>query len=167
MKVKDLLKNVQDVELTPEQEKQIKDYLGIKESKRWKPKDGDPYYYIMGDGDVGRTTYYRHSLCDMGRITINNYFKTEEEAEFAVEKAKVYLELKNFADENNEPINWNNPLQEKFYIMWDYEKCSIIYTYSCWMKTLDAIYFSSKKLANQAIETVGEDRIKKYLFGVE
>ena len=29
MKLKDLLKNVQDVELTPEQEKQIKEYLGI------------------------------------------------------------------------------------------------------------------------------------------
>ena len=165
MKVKDLIKDVQDVELTPEQEKQIKDYLGIKGNKRWKPKNDGRYYTIYGDLSVDST--YNNTSMDSLRIVYGNCFKTEKEAEFAAEKIKVYLELKNFADENNDPINWSNPLQEKFYIMWDYEKCIIIYTYSCWMKTLDAIYFSSKELAKQAVETVGADRIKKYLFGVE
>lgn len=167
MKVKDLLKNVQDVELTPEQEKQIKDYLGIKESKRWKPSASEKCWTIFGDFTIDTEYFSPHFSSDKRRYKYGNLFETKEEAEFAAEKIKVYLELKNFADEHNEPIDWSDPLQDKIYIMWDYEKCSIRYDYNCWMKALNVIYFSSKELAKQAIETVGEDRIKKYLFGVE
>lgn len=167
MKVKDLIKDVKNVELTPEQEKQIKDYLGIKDSKRFVPKGGDKYYWVMGDGYITDATYYPEHPVDRSRLAMGNYFETKVDAEFAVEKYKVYQELKRFADENNDPIDWSNPLQDKFYIMWDYENYSIRYTFSRWMKTLDAIYFSSKKLAMKAVEKVGEDRIKKYLFEVE
>lgn len=34
-------------------------------------------------------------------------------------------------------------------------------------KQIGAIYFSSEELANQAIEQVGKNRIKKYLFEVK
>ena len=44
MKIKELLEQVQDVELTEEQEKHIKEYLGFKDSKKWKPKAGEKYY---------------------------------------------------------------------------------------------------------------------------
>ena len=168
MKLKELIKNVENVELTPEQEKQIKDYLGIKESKRWKPNEGDYYFYIMGDGDIAGGSWNKYCGVDADHFAMNNCFKKEEEAEFALEKYKVYLELKNFADENNGgPIEWYNSNVENYYIYLGHDDNTLCVgdCYIC--QDIGQIYFSSEELAKQAIKTVGEDRIKKYLFGVE
>lgn len=167
MKLKELIKDVENVELTPEQEKQIKNYLGIKESKRWQPIHNEDYYYIYCDLTTSLTTYSDSWPSDTGRAEIYNCFKTKEEAEFAAEKIRVYLELKNFADENNGPIDWRDGRSAKHIITYcNVEKRVCI---DCWSTTqfMGCVYFSSEKLAWEAIKTVGEDRIKKYLFGVE
>lgn len=167
MKLKELIKNVENVELTPEQEKQIKNYLGIKESKRWKPNDGDYYFYITGGGDIASTCWSMYCYIDADHFAMNNCFKTKEEAEFAAEKIKVYIELKNFADENNDPIEWQQPNIKNYYIYLSHND-NTLYVSDHWTcQDLGQIYFSSEDLAEQAIETVGEDRIRKYLFGVE
>lgn len=168
MKIKDLLETVQDVELTPEQEKQIKEYLGIKEPKRWKPKSGENYWYIMHCGDIASTSWSNYCGLDAELFTMGDCFKTKEEAEFALEKHKVYLELKNFADENNDPIDWGNKKQEKYIINYcTADKKSVFVDSWATYQFIGCVYFSSYKLAKQAIQKVGEDRIKKYLFGVE
>ena len=165
MKLKDLLKDVQDVELTPEQEKQIKEYLGIKEPKRFVPNYGDIYYYITSDGYIIESVYCITS--DRDRLTMGNCFKTKEEAEFAVEKIRVYQELKQFADENNGPINWKKSDFHKVCICYNHTAGRIEFSCHQYTDVLGTFYFSSKELAQQAIKKIGEDRIKKYLFGVE
>ena len=167
MKVKDLLKDVEDVELTPEQEKQIKDYLGIKDNKRFKPKQGENYYYIYPDLSLANTHYDFVYSSDQDRVRYGNCFKTQEEAEFAAEQIKVYQELKLFAEENGDPINWNNYNQIKYRFSYDYSDDTFVFDSNCWICHQGSIYFSSQELVKQAIETVGADRIKKYLFGVE
>jgi hypothetical protein len=168
MKIKDLLETVQDVELTPEQEKQIKEYLGIKEPKKWKPNHGEMYWYIPHCGDIASTIWSNYCDLDADLFAMGNCFKTKEEAEFALEKYKVYLELKNFADENNDPIDWNNKKQEKYIINYcTVDKKSVFVDSWATYQFIGCVYFSSYKLAKRAIQKVGEDRIKKYLFGVE
>lgn len=168
MKLKEMLKNVEDVELTEEQEKQIKDYLGIKNSKKWRPEKGEKYFYIASNGTIVAVTYAEPEYSDYKfHILSNNYFKTKEEAEFRLEQIKVYNELKNFADENNdEEIDWYSSSQIKWRMYFDY--ANSILNVSGWstIRSQGAIYFTSEELAKQAIEKVGEDRIKKYLFGV-
>lgn len=156
------------VELTPEQEKQIKNYLGIKESKRFVPNHGDIYYFIMGDGYITDSVYCQNYVTDRHRLAMGNCFKTKEEAKFAAEKIKVYQELKNFADENNDhPIEWRQPNISNYYI-YLYHDDNALYVSDCWTcQDLGQVYFSSEELAKQAIQKVGKDRIKKYLFGVE
>lgn len=167
MKLKELIKNVENVELTPEQEKQIKDYLGIKDNTRWKPKADETYWYIMGDGDISGTPWSNYCEIDADHFAMNNCFKTREKAEFALEKTKVYLELKNFADEHNDPIDWRDGRSEKYVISYcNIDKRVCIDGWST-TQFMGCVYFSSIELAKQAIETVGEDRIKKHLFGVE
>lgn len=166
MKLKELIKNVENVELTPEQEKQIKNYLGIKDSKRWKPNDGDYYFYITGGGDIASTCWSMYCYIDADHFAMNNCFKTKEEAEFAAEKIKVYLELKNFADENNEPIIWDD-CSTKYLIAYDHDGRELYIDDWRTSQFLGCIPFSSRELVKQAIQKVGEDRIKKYLFGVE
>lgn len=166
MKLKELLKNVEDVELTEEQEKQIKDFLGIKNSKKWRPKKSEKYFYINCCGDIDYCVN-SDDEDDMYGFLINNYFKTKEEAEFGLEQIKVYNELKNFADDNNDEIDWHNSSQAKWYIYLNYTTLNL--NASDWNTTRSqgAIYFTSEELTKQAIKKVGEDRIKKYLFGVK
>lgn len=165
MTIKELLEKYQDVEITEEQAKQIKDILGIKESKKWKPEKGENYYYIMSCGEI-ESQYFNNIEADKFRILTNNYFKTREEAEFRLEQIKVYNELKNFADENNEEIDWECD-EPKYYCYFSSISKNLVISDISRMKDIGQIYFSSRELAEQAIKKVGVARIKKYLFGVE
>lgn len=167
MKLKELIKDVENVELTPEQEKQIKDYLGVKESKRWEPNDGERCWTILGDFTADTDYFSPDFNPDKRRYKYCNLFKTKEEAEFALEKIKVYLELKNFADENNDSIDWSDICANKYSIAYEHDDEILRVDRWSYMEHLGCIYFSSEKLAWEAIKTVGADRIKKYLFGVE
>ena len=96
-----------------------------------------------------------------------NYFKTKEEAEFARKKRLIYQQLKDYAlGHNTEEIDWNNLSQFKWHIKYD-NNCEIIRY--CWTRVLNCmnqIYFTSEEIARAAVKEVGEDNIKKYLFGV-
>ncbi len=160
MKLKELLEQYSDVELTEEQVKQVKDYLGIKENKKWKPKNNEKYFYIDCYGEIDYAVFDNNDEADVYGIFINNCFKTKEDAEFGLEQIKVYYELKNFADENNE----KSVEEYRFLLNLTNNKLtSSSYTY---LHHIGEIGFSSQALAEQAIKKVGADRIKKYLFGV-
>lgn len=160
MKLKELLKKHQDLELTEEQEKRIKDYLGIKDSKKWIPEENEGYWYVDAFGDVDVEVFAGDSE-DEYKIFTNNCFKTEKEANFRLEQIEVYNELKNFADENND----ESVKGCRFLLTFSDNKLTpCAYTY---LHQIGEIVFSSKEIALQAIEKIGEDRIKKYLFGVE
>ena len=166
MKLQEYLEKYGNVEV---EEKQLNELLGIKESKVWKPNNGDMYYCINMDGDV-KQTRWSNSIFDDKCYLMGNIYQTEEEAEFAVEKRKVEVELQRFAAEYNEAeIDWNNENQPKYCIYFVYINSQL--------KGLDAncyyvshhngIYFTSIEIAKQAIQAIGEDRLKKYYLGVE
>lgn len=100
---------------------------------------------------------------DRMRYALGNCFRTEEEALFALERLKVIAELKRFALEHNVPIDWRDEEQPKWYI------CDIFGPAISSVKYINNndIYFSSKEVAKQAIETIGKDRIEKYYLGIE
>jgi hypothetical protein len=164
MKVKDYLEKVNNVELTDEQVQKINETLGIKESKVWKPKKNEGYYYhIFVDAEY--TTWYGDDF-DNERYEIGNYFKTREEAQFQVEKLKVIAELKRYALENNEcELNWGER-KSKYYIYCDCEDMKLRVNW-VWCYKSNGIYFSSRDIAEKAIETIGEERLMKYYFEVE
>lgn len=166
MKLKELLEKYGDVEIVKEKEQELKNLFGIKESKKWEPNHKEDYFFV---NDILETLYdtWMGSCVDTYRYFRNNCFKTQKEAEFHSEQIKVYNELKNFADENNDRIDWKNDDQSKYYIYFDYGNVNILIYDTLTAKDIGQIYFSTKELAEQAIETVGEERIKKYLFGVE
>ena len=145
-----------------------KDWEVVEESKAWKPKQGETYYYVENVGEVLGDCNTDHEV-DKNRINLGNCFKTKEEAEHMVEKLKVINELKNFALENNaEEIDWKNLKQVKWAIAYSriYKNLEL----NDWRNTQFSssnIYFTSKEITQKAIETIGEDRIKKYYFDVE
>lgn len=128
-----------------------------KEEKKF-PKVGDEYWRIDDIGSVDNYMYNDY-YNDNHRQAIGNMFKTKEQAEFAVEKLKVESELRKFS----RPFKDND---NNYYIeLYLFDKTLSI-DIDEHFQTQGTIYFESKKVAQQAIETVGEERIKKYIFGV-
>ena len=168
MKLKEFSEQYPDVEITEEQEEQIKKYLNIKKNKKWKPNHNDDYFYIHSQSIIGCTIFLKNNEVDKYRLLTNNCFKTREEAEFRLEQIKVYYELKNFADEHNDKIDWNDE-KIKYCICNKYTDETASHRYiginrACYVQSIGGIYFSSEKLAQQAMAKVGIDRIQKYLF---
>lgn len=132
----------------------------LKQSKtgRCKPNEGEKYFYISNIGFVYEGEWTNHPM-DQHRFAFGNCFRTEEETEFEVERFKVIAELSEYASEFVVGgDNWS------FY--WDYDSEEIQYAWSATGKYLK-LYFPSKLIAHKAIQTVGEDRVKKYYLGVE
>lgn len=144
------------------------DWEVVEESKVWSPKKGEKYWYIYNAGDIVDDTN-DNSKTDEDRFSIGNCFKTQEEAKHMVEKLKVIKELKDFALENNEEeIDWNNEKQKKYSFNYNLRSKEFYFITNLFVKESPAsVYFTSEELAKQAIETIGEDRIKKYYFDIE
>lgn len=123
------------------------------------PQDGDEYWFIDSTGDVVNSNWESLSF-EIDRLEFGHIFKTKEQAEFAVEKLKVEAELRKFSipfkeDENNCFIQINSSYN------------NIVIDTDEGYQTQGTIYYETRKEALLAIESVGEERIKKYIFGVE
>lgn len=144
------------------------DWEVVEEKEVWKPKKGERYCFYDSEGAIYEIKYDGDSI-DKNRLDLGNCFKTRQEAEHMVEKLKIIKELRDFALENNEKeIDWKNPNQVKHIIVYNNE--TQIMRTDLWYASTQYIpfniYFTSKEIAQRAIETIGEDRIKKYYFDV-
>lgn len=131
-----------------------------------KPKCGDKYYYIGTDGYI-YIEQWKDRVFDEVRWGLGNVFLTEEKAEFAREKQKIKTELQRFADEHNDPDQeeWDGE-NEHYRIGYDIDADDFITT-SGWNIIRDDIYFTSKEIAEDAVNKVGAKRIIKYLFNAD
>lgn len=126
-----------------------------------KPQYGDTVYYIKYTGRIGTMTW-ANDEDDLVMWELGIIFFTEEEAEFAIEKRKVEVELERYADEHNSKI-----IKKRFCIQYNDEDTKQLSCNFWSLKLQGAVMFTSRQLVFDAIEAVGEDRIKKYIFGVE
>mgnify|MGYP001262132151 CR=1 FL=1 len=137
---------------------EIEQLKAEEENGVWKPKNGEWYWFISQSGGQKETLWYDDEVGEI-RYKLGNVFKTKEEAEFRAEQLKVEAELRRFARPFVEG-NYNFQLT--------YSNLSHnVAIGSCKYMQLTNMYFPSEEIAQKAIETVGEQRIKKYYFGVE
>lgn len=137
------------------------------DSKVWKPEYDMDYYFIRNNGQICYTNWIKSDI-DKERFILGNFFKTEEEAEFALERQKVITELKRYMLEHNEKeIDWYDHCVLKYYIQYDYVNDTLnIASTRYYKNNISSMYFTSDKIAQAAIEAIGEERIKKYYFDV-
>lgn len=145
------------------------DWEVVGEKKWWKPKRGERYFIVNAIGYTKEIYPYVADGTDELHIKFGNCFQTEQQAEFMLEKLKVIHELEKFAYENNdEEIDWDNKDQFKFSLVFGYNHQVVqVNTWSVIREIPFNVYFTSEELAKKAIATIGEDRIKKYYFGVD
>lgn len=130
----------------------------VKEQQEF-PQSGERYWYSNGGGMVN-SCFWKSEQFDLNRYRIGNMFKTEDEAYFAVEKLKVDAELRKLSD------SWDLE-STQYTFSFDWENGEFNLEYPDYNQYPNSYYFYSADDVQQAIETVGRERIKKYLFGVE
>lgn len=129
----------------------------------WDLKYGDDYWYINSFGHVRKTSYGLED--DFKRmIEFGNAFLTEEEAKHEVERRKCEAILLKYGTRDIRSLDDDT---NKYYIIFDNSFDKIIVPYCEYMKSQGTIYFKSAKIARKAIDEVGEERLKKYIFNVK
>lgn len=126
----------------------------------WELQNGDTYYAI----DYSEMTVHSIEFCndeyDLNNRELRNCFLTKEEAEFALERIKIEAEMLTLGGRRKFKNNRDN--------CGIYHIDDSIYAKSYRYVIIQGlIYFDSIKEAEDAIKTIGEDRLKKYIFGVE
>ena len=123
------------------------------------PQDGDEYWYMSTTGNVYDENWEGFDF-EEDALEIGNVFKTKEQAEFAVEKLKVEAELRKYS----RPFEYG---KFNHYLFLDIDGDSFRTDFTSYCPPQGAIYFESEEKAQEAVSTVGKERVKKYIFGVE
>ena len=154
-RVKEDLQKVADTNKEENKKKEV--------NKRWKPEIDENYFRILASGYVS-PDIWRNDHIDNDVYNLRNVFKTRKEAEFEVERRKIIAELQNYADEHNSEIAHPS---DAFWLGFDEDNMLIIVEDDSIFPPVGTVLFSDEDTAYDAIETIGEDRIIKYMFGIE
>lgn len=132
------------------------------ESESKYPEYGTCYYSVNPYGAIYKERW-TDSTYDKKKFNIGNYFETQEAVKFEVERLKVIAELKHFAEPKG-------TIWKRKYLHWsfvyDNDDKRLVYVSSSYFIN-SCFYFSTEQEAKKAVETIGEDRIKKYYLEVE
>lgn len=127
------------------------------------PKDGNQYFYLL-DGKV-KTANWEQSAEDFIRWKTGNCFPTEQNAYFKLNQDIVLTHLRQFIIANNEEISWKN--RSSKYILCYKKNLDAIAVIPCVYETYGEFVFSSVEIAQKAIDEVGKDNLKIYLFNIK
>ena len=128
----------------------------------WDSEKGDAYYFIETNGGV-YSCYWLADVNDLCRIEFGNVFLTKEEAEFELERRKCEAIMLKYGrrlfkyNQDNYLLRFNNN-DKKVKVE---VRSLVIYQFQ------GSIYFDTEELARKAIDEIGEERLKKYVFRVE
>ena len=158
--------------LTKEEQEQLNalvEKANKPKSKVWKPEIGERFYYIMSNDTTIDYFAWRGDATDEAHYTIGNCFKTREEAEFALERLKVIAEMKRYIAEHDDvKLDWNDCEQSKYYLVYNHYTVFIDCLSSSAIQSVERGLCASKgSILSDMLGKIGEDRIKKYYFGVE
>lgn len=126
----------------------------------WDLKIDDIYYFINTNGEVYSCRWVADEE-DLSRREIGNVFLTKEEAQFEQERRKCEAIMLKYGrrtfkyKDDNYFIRFNNSDEKVEVGFWS------VYQFQ------GTIYFDTEELAQKAIDEIGEERLKKYVFRVE
>ena len=157
---------IDEINKTKEYLANLENMLKECESERWKPKDGDIYYYISEACTVIKSRTWAHCIVDE-HYHCFNCFRTEEEAQAEAEKILVRRMLEDIARRLNkgEKPDWIKCYQKKYYLGYNQINSKITLECRTTIIAQGTVFCLDDKFLNVAIQEIGEDRLKKYLRG--
>ena len=120
-------------------------------------RDEEYYYLLASNGVIVEYPYCNKS--DEDARDMGNAFLTEDEAEFERERRRIEAVMRRYSRPfKHEEDNW--------YIEYSHASKHVgidaLYEYDCGIA-----YFESEEIVRDVIDEIGEDRLKKYWFGVK
>ena len=132
------------------------------ENNYYSLKDGEGYFYLVGNGLVNYSKFNHAIGYDNNCIEFNNWSRSEKEMKLRRKYIKIYNKLQNFMRENNIKIDWNNGDKRKYFIYYDFdEKCICISYNSLLVQSSFNFFTNTREQCDKAIELYGEE-IKEY-----
>lgn len=129
-------------------------YFRVRSSKK--------YYFVGSCGCSETTTDYNHGI-DHKLFNIANYFNNKEYAKYIAFKETLMRRMDRFAWEHNaKVIDWHDR-STKYYISFEYEENELTIDAICTYRS-NNIYFTSKEIAEMALEKFKDDLIKLYTW---
>lgn len=124
---------------------------------RWMPIFNEIYYFI-DEKEVREYIWYGDRR-DNALYSVGNVFMTKEAAEFAAECMKVLAEMREWAG------SWNDPYAIGYVRLYNQETRVIV---NDKLETIShgEMRFKTEEDAYNCLKAVGEERIKKYYFGI-
>ena len=152
-------------ELMNEYNNKVKELEGTKEEPFI--KEGQGYFCIRADFTASNTDDYSNDSFDKIMLgcgncypyTDDNYEEVLKKVNLIAERRKLQSEMEMFARQNNEEeIDWSNYEQSKWFLYIDCGEITINFT--CYHRELNTTYFTSKEIAQKALDKFG-DRIRE------
>lgn len=146
--------------------KEIERLENQKSNERWKANYGENYYCINEEGDTDLSIDCQY-IEDSFRYKTRNYFKTNEEAQRHLDNINTYYDLMDLAEELNcgREIDWNDELQIKYYIFYNFRNNAIESTTACRYKEMGQIYCLNENFLEIALQRIGKERLEKLFKG--
>ena len=136
------------------------------EYKRWKPKNGEKFFFIDAWSRACCKNYKETDRCCYEYHSTYNCFKTEKEAEEEAEKISVRRMLEDIASRLNKgkKFDWSNNSQNKYYLyLWLGKELE---QHIASVRLVQGVvYCLDENFLDIVIQEIGEDRLKKYLRG--
>ncbi len=137
------------------------------EHERWKPEKNEVYYFVNSYGVVEQDWNSTEFTPDMKRYNAYNSFKTKEQAKIEAEKILVRRMLENVARRLNKgkKIDYKDNTQCKFCLTYNIvkDRLEVDSSYNC--IRVGAVHCLAINFCKEAIQEIGEERLKKYLRG--
>lgn len=142
-------------------EKKIEELEKQEIKVRWRAKEDEDYYYFTSCGEIYVDC---DGYCDTDnrRYELGDYFKTEEEAEKAVEKFKIYTQLKDLALRLNKGVNVNwRDGRKKYSISYDASAGKMFSYWNMTLQEMGQIYCLDENFLKEAKQEIGEENLRK------
>ena len=124
----------------------------------WCLKKGDTYYTVDIDGSVIKERWHDEDYEKSYRNS-GNVFLTKKESESELERRKIEAEMLRLGGRRNFKFDGDN------YGIFYCEGINVVLFHLAMYQGI--IYFDTRKEAEDAIEYIGRNRLKKHIFGVD
>lgn len=131
----------------------------------WKPNaKGERFFIITSTGNV-MPRYNKPGCKEVDRYEVyfetGNCFRTPDDARFTIERLKVIQKLREIASKDRVP-NWKDG--KRYGLTYNLELDRVVVFETDKISLGTDVYFASKFDAEQAVQEVGMERVKKYYF---
>lgn len=134
-----------------------------KDNAFWKPEAGDIYYLTHSNPcqHEWHNTSEENMYYDIGLV-----HRTRDEAKEDFEIKKCTTLWKKLSDSSGENENKWDKINRHYFIIYDFLEKSIridtrrVFAY-------EGIYFATEESLEHAIKLIGEEKVKKYILGIE